>query len=64
MTYNLLENLYKFPRFLIAVLLGFFLTTFKPFFRALKNKKMTIIFIIINITIIILLQLILRLMTH
>nr|YP_009392132.1 hypothetical protein [Periphykon beckeri]ARW60480.1 hypothetical protein [Periphykon beckeri] len=32
-------NLYKFPRFLITVLIGFFLTTFKPIFKLLKNKR-------------------------
>nr|YP_009392969.1 hypothetical protein [Caloglossa intermedia]ARW61531.1 hypothetical protein [Caloglossa intermedia] len=63
MIYNILENLYKFPRFLIAVLLGFFLTTLKPFFRALKNKKEVIVFIIANTIIIAILQLILRVMT-
>nr|YP_010850703.1 hypothetical protein Ycf33 [Lophurella hookeriana]WGH13464.1 hypothetical protein Ycf33 [Lophurella hookeriana] len=32
-------NLYKFPRFLISVLMGFFLTTFQPVFKLLKNRK-------------------------
>nr|YP_009295251.1 Ycf33 [Dasya binghamiae]AOH77263.1 Ycf33 [Dasya binghamiae] len=53
--YNFWNNLYKFPRFLIAVLIGFFLTTFKPIFKLLKNKKMQIalpIIIIISINII------------
>lgn len=33
------ENLYKFPRFLTSVLIGFFLTTFGPIFKQLKSKK-------------------------
>nr|YP_009395035.1 hypothetical protein [Polysiphonia stricta]ARW63597.1 hypothetical protein [Polysiphonia stricta] len=46
-------NLYKFPRFLISVLIGFFLTTFEPVFKLLKKKKsntliVTIIIIIIG----------------
>nr|YP_010851494.1 hypothetical protein Ycf33 [Echinothamnion hookeri]WGH14453.1 hypothetical protein Ycf33 [Echinothamnion hookeri] len=36
---NFWVNLYKFPRFLINVLIGFFLTTFQPIFKLLKNKK-------------------------
>ena len=48
--YNFWENIYKFPRFLIAVFLGFFLTTFRPTFQLLKNKKITIIITTITIT--------------
>lgn len=33
------ENLYKFPRFFTSVLIGFFLTTFRPIFQQLKSKK-------------------------
>nr|YP_009395252.1 hypothetical protein [Bryothamnion seaforthii]ARW64020.1 hypothetical protein [Bryothamnion seaforthii] len=33
------NNLYKFPRFLISVTIGFFLTTLQPIFKLLKNKK-------------------------
>nr|YP_010850901.1 hypothetical protein Ycf33 [Lophurella mutabilis]WGH13662.1 hypothetical protein Ycf33 [Lophurella mutabilis] len=36
---NFWVNLYKFPRFLINVLIGFFLTTFQPIFKLLKNRK-------------------------
>nr|YP_009393796.1 hypothetical protein [Caloglossa beccarii]ARW62358.1 hypothetical protein [Caloglossa beccarii] len=64
MKYNLLENLYKFPRFLIAVFIGFFLTTFKPLFKSLKNKKIKIVFTIINITTLLILPLIIKLMTN
>nr|YP_010951612.1 Ycf33 [Laurencia catarinensis]WMP12551.1 Ycf33 [Laurencia catarinensis] len=46
------ENLDKFPRFLISVLAGFFLTTFKTFFKQLKNTKSKISLIVV-ITIII-----------
>nr|YP_009399998.1 hypothetical protein [Tolypiocladia glomerulata]ARW69817.1 hypothetical protein [Tolypiocladia glomerulata] len=45
-------NLYKFPRFLTSVIIGFFLTTFKPIFRLLKNKKRVTLF---GITIVLLL---------
>nr|QCI04700.1 hypothetical protein [Apoglossum ruscifolium] len=61
---NFWNNLYKFPRFLIAVFLGFFLTTFKPIFKLLKNKKRQIIFIIINILIIMILYITLKLMMN
>nr|YP_010726532.1 hypothetical protein P4D33_pgp039 [Hypnea spinella]WDY85007.1 hypothetical protein [Hypnea spinella] len=52
---NLWKNIKKFPLFLIAVFIGFFLTTIQPFFKLLKNNKnkvlipiiMTIIFVII-----------------
>ena len=49
---NFWVNLYKFPRFLIGVFLGFFLTTFQPIFKLLKNKKGIIIFITFMIIII------------
>nr|QCI05070.1 hypothetical protein [Callithamnion tetricum] len=50
---NLLDNIYKFPRFLISIILGFFLTTFQPIFKLLKNKKtntliLTVILIILT----------------
>lgn len=32
-------NLYKFPRFLTSVFIGFFLTTFQPVFQLFKKKK-------------------------
>lgn len=41
-------NLYKFPRFLIGVFVGFFLTTFQPIFKLLKTKKRIVIFNIIT----------------
>nr|YP_009396482.1 hypothetical protein [Polysiphonia scopulorum]ARW65668.1 hypothetical protein [Polysiphonia scopulorum] len=44
-------NLYKFPRFLISVLIGFFLTTLKPIFKLLKKKESSIL--ITSITLII-----------
>nr|YP_009315826.1 Hypothetical protein ycf33 [Trichogloeopsis pedicellata]SCW24484.1 Hypothetical protein ycf33 [Trichogloeopsis pedicellata] len=34
------ENVWKFPRFLISVCVGFFLTAAYPFFQLSKNKKM------------------------
>ena len=39
-------NLYKFPRFLIGVFIGFFLTTLQPIFKLLKNKNRVLIFTI------------------
>ena len=42
------QNLYKFPRFLISVLIGFFLTTLEPIFKQLKNKKRKITIIVIT----------------
>nr|QCI06061.1 hypothetical protein [Delesseria sanguinea] len=62
--YTFWNNLYKFPRFLIAVLIGFFLTTFRPIFKLLKNKKQKIIFIIITTTIIRIIYLVLKIMTE
>nr|QCI04130.1 hypothetical protein [Antithamnionella ternifolia] len=44
---NFKNNIYKFPRFLISVFLGFFLTTLKPIFKSSKKK-----YIIIKISII------------
>nr|YP_009397923.1 hypothetical protein [Sonderella linearis]ARW67109.1 hypothetical protein [Sonderella linearis] len=49
---NFWNNLYKFPRFLTGVIIGFFLTTFNPIFKSLKSKKNKIIFIIVTIIII------------
>nr|QCI05369.1 hypothetical protein [Compsothamnion thuyoides] len=60
--YNFWENLDKFPRFLIATTLGFFLTTFQPIFKLLKNKKVNIIVMSIMIIISISLYLIIKLM--
>nr|QJH88358.1 Ycf33 [Pterocladia lucida] len=36
------SNVNRFPRFLIGVIIGFFLTTFYPIFKSLKNKKQLI----------------------
>nr|YP_009332637.1 conserved hypothetical plastid protein Ycf33 [Membranoptera weeksiae]YP_009332857.1 conserved hypothetical plastid protein Ycf33 [Membranoptera tenuis]AHZ94651.1 conserved hypothetical plastid protein Ycf33 [Membranoptera weeksiae]AKL79113.1 conserved hypothetical plastid protein Ycf33 [Membranoptera tenuis] len=64
MIYTFWNNLYKFPRFLVAVLVGFFLTTFQPIFKLLKNKKQKVIFTVITITIIRIIYLILKIMTE
>nr|QCI06456.1 hypothetical protein [Dictyurus purpurascens] len=61
--YNFWNNIYKFPRFLIAVFIGFFLTTFQPIFKLLKNKKSTVIFLTTIISIISLIYLVLKKMT-
>nr|QCI08054.1 hypothetical protein [Plumaria plumosa] len=60
--YTFWDNLNKFPRFLIATLIGFFLTTFEPISKLLKNKKTAIIILILIIIIISTLYLILRMM--
>nr|YP_009396069.1 hypothetical protein [Dasya naccarioides]ARW65255.1 hypothetical protein [Dasya naccarioides] len=62
--YNFWNNVYKFPRFLIAVMIGFFLTTFRPVFKSLKNKKVSIIKMLIIIFICISIYLILKEMTE
>jgi len=43
---NFKNNIDKFPRFLISVFLGFFLTTLKPIFKSFKKK-----YLIVNILI-------------
>nr|YP_009393388.1 hypothetical protein [Symphyocladiella dendroidea]ARW61950.1 hypothetical protein [Symphyocladiella dendroidea] len=60
---NFWVNLYKFPRFLISVLIGFFLTTFQPIFKLLKNKKDKMLFIVIITTITVLCYRIIQIMT-
>nr|YP_009398329.1 hypothetical protein [Thaumatella adunca]ARW67515.1 hypothetical protein [Thaumatella adunca] len=60
---NFWVNLYKFPRFLISVLIGFFLTTFQPVFKLLKNKKRKILFIILIAIIIRICYTIIKIMT-
>ncbi|CCP38097.1 conserved hypothetical plastid protein (plastid) [Chondrus crispus] len=47
------ENISKFPRFLISVIAGFFLTTLYPIFELLKDKKkrfFTVIIVLLIIT--------------
>nr|YP_010619348.1 hypothetical protein PNY92_pgp027 [Amplisiphonia pacifica]WAX03361.1 hypothetical protein [Amplisiphonia pacifica] len=60
---NFWVNLYKFPRFLISVLIGFFLTTFQPIFKLLKNKKDRILLTTVIITITVLCYRIIQIMT-
>lgn len=59
---NLLDNIYKFPRFLISIILGFFLTTFQPIFKLLKNKKINKFIIIVIVIILTSIYVTLRLM--
>nr|YP_009314806.1 Hypothetical protein ycf33 [Neoizziella asiatica]SCW23261.1 Hypothetical protein ycf33 [Neoizziella asiatica] len=33
------ENIWKFPKFIISVFIGFFLTAAYPFFQLSKNRK-------------------------
>lgn len=60
--YTFWDNLNKFPRFLIATLVGFFLTTFEPISKLLKNKKTAIVILNLIIIIVSTLYLILRMM--
>nr|YP_010619155.1 hypothetical protein PNW47_pgp027 [Pterosiphonia complanata]WAX03168.1 hypothetical protein [Pterosiphonia complanata] len=60
---NFWVNLYKFPRFLISVLIGFFLTTFQPVFKLLKKKKDKLVFITITTVMIVLCYRIIQTMT-
>nr|YP_010851099.1 hypothetical protein Ycf33 [Aphanocladia stichidiosa]WGH14057.1 hypothetical protein Ycf33 [Aphanocladia stichidiosa] len=60
---NFWVNLYKFPRFLISVLIGFFLTTFQPIFKLLKNKKDKLLIISIITIIIVLFYRIIQIIT-
>nr|YP_010155962.1 conserved hypothetical plastid protein Ycf33 [Cumathamnion serrulatum]QQY85411.1 conserved hypothetical plastid protein Ycf33 [Cumathamnion serrulatum] len=61
--YTFWNNLYKFPRFLIAVLIGFFLTTFQPIFKLLKNKKRRVMFAMVTLVTIGAVYLVLKMMT-
>ena len=56
------NNINKFPRFLISVILGFFLTVFYPVFKLLKNKKTGIYIYIILPLLITLFYIVLKLM--
>nr|YP_009395866.1 hypothetical protein [Herposiphonia versicolor]ARW64846.1 hypothetical protein [Herposiphonia versicolor] len=60
---NFWVNLYKFPRFLTSVFIGFFLTTFQPIFKLLKNKNNIVLFTIITISLISLFYKIIKIMT-
>ena len=60
---NFWQNLDKFPRFLISVTIGFFLTTLRGFFKQLKNKKEKKIITIIPIIFIVIVYTIIKKMT-
>nr|UAT97895.1 hypothetical protein Ahn.fas.Kor.pt_132 [Ahnfeltia fastigiata] len=45
---NFWDNVRKFPRFLISVLIGFFLTTLNPVFELLKQKKTRVLIILVS----------------
>lgn len=36
---NFWNNVYRFPRFFISVIIGFFLVTFRPIYHKLKKQK-------------------------
>nr|YP_009391724.1 hypothetical protein [Laurenciella marilzae]ARW59868.1 hypothetical protein [Laurenciella marilzae] len=57
------QNLDKFPRFLISVLIGFFLTTFKAIFKQLKSPASKIGLLITSTTIILIIYTIIKKMT-
>nr|YP_010903746.1 hypothetical protein REP92_pgp029 [Hypnea wynnei]WCH56598.1 hypothetical protein [Hypnea wynnei] len=59
---NFWKNIKKFPLFIIAVFIGFFLTTIEPFFKLLRNRKKKIIIPTIIATIILIIYNTLRLM--
>lgn len=44
---NFYNNLNKFPRFFIATIIGFFLTTFSPIIKLLKNRNKRYLLIIL-----------------
>nr|YP_009732056.1 hypothetical protein [Gracilaria edulis]QHS70615.1 hypothetical protein [Gracilaria edulis] len=46
------DNINKFPKFLLSVIIGFFLTTFQEIFESLKkkNRRQIIIVTIITLT--------------
>ncbi|WP_366943212.1 DUF751 domain-containing protein [uncultured Thermosynechococcus sp.] len=56
------NNISKFPKFIISVFIGFFLTTVYPIFKLLKNKKTNYGIIIFLFLISSMLYLILKLM--
>ena len=36
---NFWNNVYRFPRFFVSVIIGFFLVTFRPIYQKLKKQK-------------------------
>nr|QOS04540.1 hypothetical protein [Sarcopeltis skottsbergii] len=56
------DNISKFPRFLVSIIAGFFLTTLYPIFELLKDKKKRFFTVIIILLIIISTYILLRLM--
>nr|YP_009546647.1 hypothetical protein [Gelidium kathyanniae]AYO27995.1 hypothetical protein [Gelidium kathyanniae] len=56
------NNILKFPRFLLGVFIGFFLTTFQPVFKSLDNKKKLVFIILLNLAVLYFIYIVLRLM--
>uniref|UniRef100_UPI003001786A Ycf33 n=1 Tax=Anunuuluaehu liula TaxID=3049639 RepID=UPI003001786A len=56
------DNISKFPRFLLSVIAGFFLTTLYPVFELLKDKKKRIFIIILSLLFIVIIYIIIKLM--
>nr|YP_009314601.1 Hypothetical protein ycf33 [Liagoropsis maxima]SCW22855.1 Hypothetical protein ycf33 [Liagoropsis maxima] len=56
------DNIWKFPKFIISVFIGFFLTAVYPIFELSKNKQINYLIMIILLLVIITLYLILKLM--
>nr|QCI06808.1 hypothetical protein [Gayliella sp.] len=42
---NFWNNVYRFPRFFVSVIIGFFLVAFRPIYKKLKQQKNIIPFI-------------------
>lgn len=59
---NLWKNIKKFTLFIIAVFIGFFLTTIQPFFKLLTKRKKKILIPVITAIILVIIYNILRLM--
>lgn len=56
------KNINKYPRFLISIIAGFFLTTFQPIFELLKDPKKGFLLTVFSGMIIAMITLILKLM--
>jgi len=56
------NNIFKFPKFFLSVLLGFFLTIFNSIFELLRSPKQSIIVMFLLSTLFIVLMQILKLM--
>nr|SCW23057.1 Hypothetical protein ycf33 [Nemalion sp. H.1444] len=58
------DNIWRFPKFIISVFLGFFLTAVYPIFQLSKNRKISYLVLATLLLIIITLYLVLKLMLN